>query len=120
MTAALIEGRPSALDLVPATRSEKPVTWLADWVGGTKSVDALGRPLGGLSAGARRAVVLEVARACGTLLTRMDLGGILADGWASVDQLRAAARATLDAPGSSEVVDLVTCRVRWDDRPSVD
>jgi hypothetical protein len=50
----------------------------------------------------------------------IDLGGLLVAGWRQHSALRRAARATLDAPGSTELVALVTHRIASTHRPQVD
>jgi hypothetical protein len=78
-----------------------------------------GEGLRGLSRAGRQAVGAEVADVTGGLLD-LDLGDILLGGWHKHADLIAAARRTVSAPGSREVVELATHRVTSTHLPYVD
>lgn len=71
---------------------------------------SLGRALEHLPVQARTAAVREVAAAAAGLLD-VGLGDVLITGWREHHDLTAAARRTLAAPGSTELVDLAEHRV---------
>lgn len=71
------------------------------------------------SAAAHKAAVREAAGAIADLVD-FDLVDVLVAGWRKHAALTAAARRTLAAPGSTEVVDLATHRVTSTHRPWVD
>jgi hypothetical protein len=72
-----------------------------------------------LSAGGRDEVGGQVSATVGHLLD-MDLGAMLVSGWQTYGALHTAARNTVAAPGSSDMVHLASQEVRWDGRPTVD
>ena len=66
----------------------------------------------------RQAAVRETAAAAAGLLD-VDLGGLLVAGWRAHHDLTGAARRTLAAPGSTELVDLIRHQVTTTQQPSV-
>jgi hypothetical protein len=95
---------------------------LADFLLGRGGRGALAARLGGLdfpdltgvlarlTPAARELVGNEVADVATSLLD-LDLGQVAITAWRTVSDLRHAARATLDAPGTRQVVDLTTHRI---------
>ncbi len=79
---------------------------------------SLGRALEHLPAEARTAAVREVTAAAAGLLD-VSLGDMLITGWREHDDLTAAARRTLAAPGSTELVDLAEHQVTATQEPYV-
>jgi hypothetical protein len=75
--------------------------------------------LAGLSGGGRSAAGREVTGATLRLL-EFDLGAVLLAGWQAAGALVAAARSTLQVPGSTEVVELASHRVSAVHQPAVD
>ena len=90
----------------------------------TRSMDAAGvsgrllGAIGGISPPARREVVRQVATVALKTLD-LDVVDFVADGWRAHTRLVAAARRTLAVPGSEEVIDLVSHRIRSVHRPYV-
>jgi hypothetical protein len=78
----------------------------------------LDRALGQLPEATRRAAVREAA-AAGAGLLDVRLDGLLLSGWRIHHDLTGAARRTLAAPGSTELVDLVRHQVTASQEPSV-
>jgi hypothetical protein len=74
--------------------------------------------IGGVSPPARREVVRQVATVALKTLD-LDVVDFVADGWRAHTRLVAAARRTLAVPGSEEVIDLVSHRIRSVHRPYV-
>lgn len=78
--------------------------------------------IGGLhhvSSSTQKAVESEIGAVTESLL-EVDLGDALVDGWRGYSALADAARRTLAAPGSEEVLPLVRHTVTWTSRPRVD
>lgn len=94
------------------------VTGLMQVVSSSSAGD-LGRSLEALPAEIREPVVKEVSKAAAELLD-VDLVGLLVEGWREYADLTSAARRTLAAAGSSELVSLVTHRVTAEQEPHVD
>jgi len=78
----------------------------------------LGRALAHLSETTRKAVVQEAATTVAALL-KVDLIGVLVRGWREHRDIVSAARRTLAAPGSTELVSMSAHEVTADQRPSV-
>ena len=74
--------------------------------------------MGQLPEATRKAAVRETAAAAAGLLD-VDLDGLLLAGWRMHHDLAGAARRTLAAPGSTELVDLVRHQVSVSQEPSV-
>jgi hypothetical protein len=79
---------------------------------------SLGRALEGLPKATRDAAVHQVAEATAGLLN-VDLMELLADGWRKYEGLVAAARRTLAAPGTVELVELASHQVTAEQEPYV-
>jgi hypothetical protein len=60
----------------------------------------------------------EMAAAIRSLLD-LDLGSILLSGWQTHTALRTAAQATVATPGSTEIVELASHRIRWTYQPAL-
>jgi hypothetical protein len=80
---------------------------------------SLGGVLQRLSQAGRQAVDSEVATVANGLLD-LDLSDLVVAGWRKQADLAAAAKRTIDNPGSSEVVELATHRITSVHRPSVE
>lgn len=80
---------------------------------------SLSEGLQGLSPTGRQTAARQVASVASGLLG-LDLGDLVVAGWRKQAALAAAARHTLDNPGSSEVVELATHRISSVHRPSVE
>jgi hypothetical protein len=78
----------------------------------------LGRSLAHLPETTRKAAVQAAATTAAALL-EVDLIGVLVRGWREHRDIVAAARRTLTAPGSTELVSMVAHEVTVDQRPSV-
>jgi hypothetical protein len=78
----------------------------------------LGRVLGALPKATREAAVREAATVAAGLL-QVDLIGVLVAGWREHRDITSAARRTLAAPGSTELVSMITHQVRVAQNPSV-
>jgi hypothetical protein len=78
----------------------------------------LGRALAHLPETTRKAAVQAAATTAAALL-KVDLIGVLVRGWREHRDIVAAARRTLAAPGSTELVSMVAHQVTVDQRPSV-
>src|SRR5262245_9023379 len=78
----------------------------------------LGRALENLQETTRETAVKEVRAATAELLD-ISLVGMLLEGWREYRDLTSAARRTLAAPGSSELVDLAAHRVTVAQQPQV-
>ncbi len=78
----------------------------------------LGRALAHLSETTRKAVVQEAATTVAALL-KVDLIGVLVRGWREHRDIVSAARRTLAAPGSTELVSMSAHEVTADQWPSV-
>jgi hypothetical protein len=92
---------------------------LAEALDQQRVASLLGGTLQDLAEGGRAAVAGEVASAVEGLLD-FDVGGLLLAGWCKHAEVRAAARRTVAAPGSVEVVALATHRVTSTHAPSFD
>jgi hypothetical protein len=111
----------------------QPLTAAEFLFGGTKdSVDALahaleeqgvlgslGGALKGLSRAGREAASGQIANVAHGLLD-LDLGDLVIGGWCKYADLTGAARRTIAAPGSTEVVELATHRITSTHRPFVE
>lgn len=98
---------------------EQAVARLVDAIAAGPVLDSLRGSLGSLSAAARTAVGTRVGEIA-TGLAALDLADVLAAGWRKHTALREAARRTLADPGSIELVDLATHRIRSAHQPTVD
>jgi hypothetical protein len=115
MTIASEGSMPTALDLLFGPAAAEPLAGEILSPGGDQN---LGRALAHLSETTRKAVVQEAANTVAALL-RVDLIGVLVRGWREHRDIVSAARRTLAAPGSTELVSMSTHEVTVDQRPSV-
>src|SRR6266536_1061268 len=106
MTPAVQDRPHTALDLLLGPGQEAPEALARQILSASAGVN-LGRALENLPKATREAAVREVTTAAAGLLD-VDLIGVLVDGWRKHQDLTAAARRTLAAPGSIELVDLAT------------
>ena len=79
----------------------------------------LGRALAQFPAMTRKAAVQEAAATTAAALLKVDLVDVLARGWREHRDIVSAARRTLAAPGSTELLSLATHEVTMDKRPSI-
>ena len=117
MTPAVQDRPHTALDLLLGPGLETPEDLARQILSASAGVN-LGRALENLPKATREAAVREVTTAAAGLLN-VDLIGVLAAGWRKHQDLTAAARRTLAAPGSIELVDLAAHRVTATQHPSV-
>lgn len=74
-----------------------------------------------LSAAGLGAVSNQIAAAAhGLLHLDRGLGGLVVQGWGQIAELTAAAKRTVAAPGSEEVVELATHSITWTHNPQID
>jgi hypothetical protein len=117
MTQSVQDHPYTALDLLVGPGDESPEA-LAHQILSAASGLNLGRALENLSRTTYDAAVREVTAATTGLLNG-DLIGMLVAGWRKHHDLTDAARHTLAAPGSTELVDLATHQVTTAEHPSV-
>ena len=117
MTSAGEGGTPTALDLLfgPGTNAAET---LADEILSPGGDQNLGRALAHLPEMTRKAAIQEAATTAAALL-KVDLIDVLARGWREHREIVAAARRTLAAPLSTELVSMATHQVTLEQRPSV-
>ncbi len=117
MTTATQGSTPTALDLLFGPDADAAETLAREILspGGDQN---FGRALAHLSETTRKAAAQEAATTMAALL-KVDLIGVLVRGWREHRDIVSAARRTLAAPGSTELVSMSTHEVRVDQRPSV-
>jgi hypothetical protein len=117
MTSAGEGSTPTALDLLfgPGTNAAET---LADEILSPGGDQNLGRALAHLPEMTRKAAVQEAATTAAAVL-KVDLIDVLARGWREHREIVAAARRTLAAPLSTELVSMATHQVTLEQRPSV-
>jgi len=117
MTTAGPGTTPTALDLLFGTDVEAARALASEILspGGDQS---LNRAITHLSEATRRAAAQEAATTMAALL-KVDLIGVLVHGWSEHRNIISAARRTLAAPGSTELVGMSSHEVKLDQRPSV-
>jgi hypothetical protein len=117
MTTAGNGSTPTALDLLFGPDADAAETLAGEILspGGDQN---LGRALAHLSETTRKAAVQEAATTVAALL-KVDLIGVLVRGWREHRDIVSAARRTLAAPGSTELVSMSAHEVTVDQRPSV-
>jgi hypothetical protein len=108
---------PTALDLLFGPAGDAPEA-LAHEILSAGGDQNLGRTLGRLPAATREAAVREATTVAAGLL-QVDLIGVLVGGWREHRDIVSAARRTLAAPGSTELVSMVTHQVTMAQQPSV-
>jgi hypothetical protein len=113
-----VQDRPSTtLDLLFSPGEDAPGA-LARQILPAGAAGDLGRALENLPTVTRQAAIREATTAAAGLLD-VDLIGLLVAGWREHHDLTAAARRTLAAPGSTELVDLATHQITTTQQPSV-
>ena len=125
MTTTEEASTPTALDLLFGPGTDAART-LADEIlspgagagAGAGAGQGLGRALAHLPEMTRKAAAEHAATTMAALL-KVDLIGVLARGWREHADIVSAARRTLAAPGSTELVSMATHEVTLDQRPSV-
>jgi hypothetical protein len=117
MTSAGEGSTPTALDLLFGPGMNAAET-LADEILSPGGDQNLGRALAHLPEMTRKAAVQEAATTAAALL-KVDLIDVLARGWREHREIVAAARRTLAAPLSTELVSMATHQVTLEQRPSV-
>ena len=117
MTTAGVGSAPTALDLLFGPDADAAEVLAGEILspGGDQN---LGRALADLSETTRKAAVQEAAVTVAALL-KVDLIDALARGWREHRDIVSAARRTLAAPGSTELVSMSAHEVTVDQRPSV-
>lgn len=117
MTTAGVGSAPTALDLLFGPDADAAEILAGEILspGGDQN---LGRALADLSETTRKAAVQEAAVTVAALL-KVDLIDALARGWREHRDIVSAARRTLAAPGSTELVSMSAHEVTVDQRPSV-
>jgi hypothetical protein len=117
MTTAGVGSTPSALDLLfgPDTDAAEILAGKILSPGGDQN---LGRALAYLPEMTGRVAVQEAATTAAALL-KVDLTDVLVHGWREHRDIVSAARRTLAAPGSTELLSLATHEVTVDKRPSI-
>jgi len=108
---------PTALDLLFGPDADAAETLASEILspGGDQN---LGRALAHLSETTRKAAAQEAATTMAALL-KVDLIGVLMRGWREHRDIVSAARRTLAAPGSTELVSMSAHEVTLDQQPSV-
>ena len=112
------EGRtPTALDVLFGPDADAAETLAGEILspGGDQN---LGRALAHLPETARKAAVQEAATTAAALL-KVDLIDVLVRGWREHRDIVSAARRTLAAPGSTELVSMIAHQVTLGQRPSI-
>jgi hypothetical protein len=117
MTTAEQGSTPTALDLLFGPDADAAET-LTDEILSPGGDQNLGRALAHLPETTRKAAAQEAATTVAALL-KVDLIGALVRGWRQHRDIVSAARRTLAAPGSTELVSMSAHQVTVDQRPSV-
>ena len=117
MTPAGQDTTPTALDLLFGADTDAAETLAGEILSPGGDQD-LGRALAHLPETTRRAAVQEAATAAAGLL-KVDLIGVLVRGWREHRDIVSAARRTLAAPASTELVSMSAHEVTLEQRPSV-
>jgi hypothetical protein len=117
MTTATEGSARTALDLLfgPDTDAAEALAGEILSPGGDQN---LGRALAQLPEMTRKAAAQEAATTAAALL-RVDLVSVLVRGWREHRDIVSAARRTLAAPGSTEVISMSSHEIRLDERPSI-
>jgi len=113
-----VQDRPqTVLDLLFTPGEDRPEA-LAHQIMSADVNGDLGRALGNLPKSLREAAVREATTAAAGQMD-IDLTGFLVAGWRKHHDVIAAARRTVAAPGSTELVDLATHQITTTQRPAV-
>ena len=117
MTTATVGSAPTALDLLFGPDADAAQALASEILspGGDQN---LGRALAQLPEMTRKAAAQEAATTAAALL-KVDLVDVLVRGWREHQDIVSAARRTLAAPGSTELVSMSSHEIRLDQRPSV-
>ena len=117
MTTAAQGTTPTALDLLFGPDADAAEALASEILspGGDQN---LGRALAQLPEMTRKAAAQEAATTAAALL-KVDLVDVLVRGWREHQDIVSAARRTLAAPGSTELVSMSSHEIRLDQRPSV-
>jgi hypothetical protein len=107
------------IELIGTPSEQDSVTALAEAMYEHGVLGSVGAALTKVSSAGRRAVGSQVATIAHNLLD-LDLADLVVAGWCKFADLTAAARRTLGAPGSSEVVELATHTITSTHSPSVE
>ena len=116
MTSPGAGGPLTALDVLFGTEADIPAALGREIL--SASGQDLGRVLGRLPEATREAAVREAATVAAGLL-QVDLISVLVTGWREHRDIISAARRTLAAPGSTELVSMITHQVTVAQNPSV-
>ena len=118
MTTATEGSASTALDLLfdPDTDAAKALASEILSPGGNQN---LGSALAQFPEMTRKAAVQEAAATAAAALLKVDLVGVLMRGWREHRDIVSAARRTLAAPGSAEVVIVTSHQIKLDQRPSI-
>jgi hypothetical protein len=108
---------PTALDLLFGPDADAAKT-LADEILSPGTDQDLGRALAHLPEMTKKAAVQQAATTMAALL-KVDLVDVLVRGWREHRNIISAARRTLAAPGSTELVSMATHEVTLEQRPSI-
>jgi hypothetical protein len=111
--------QPRAVRTVLFGSEENAVGTLKDALASSPVAGVLGTALAGLSSATRNAAVGELSRVVSGLLS-LDIADIILAGWRKHGALVAAARRTVAAPGTQELVEVVTHTITWSDEPYVE
>lgn len=117
MTTAGQSSTPTALDLLFGPDID-PAKTLAGEILSPRGDQDLGRALARLPEMTRKAAVREASATAAGLL-KVDLIGVLARGWREHADIVSAARRTLAAPASTELVSMSAHEITLEQRPSV-
>jgi hypothetical protein len=117
MTTAGPGSSPTVLDLLFGTDAEAAKT-LAGEILSADGDQSLNRAIAHLPEATRQAAAREAATTMAALL-KVDLIGVLVRGWSEHRDIISAARRTLAAPGSTELVSMSSHEVKLAQRPSV-
>jgi len=117
MTTAGEGSTPTALDLLFGRGADAAET-LAGEISSLGGGRDLGRALAPLPETVRKAAAQEAGTTMAALL-KVDLTGVLVRGWREHRDIVSAARRTLAAPGSTELVSMSAHEITLDQRPSV-
>ncbi len=107
------------IELIDVFGEQDSVGALAEALYEQDTLGSVGAALTKVSWAGRRAVGNQVATIAHGLLD-LDLADLLVAGWRKFADLTAAARRTMDAPGSSEVVELATHSITSTHSPNVE
>jgi hypothetical protein len=116
MTSPGAGGPLTALDVLFGTEADIPAALGREIL--SASGQDLGRVLGRLPEATREAAVREAATVAAGLL-QVDLNSVVVAGWREHRDIISAARRTLAAPGSTELVSMITHQVTVAQNPSV-